>query len=565
LNAPILNLHTPSADDELVFLPLGGSGEIGMNLNAYGYGPADDRKWLIVDVGVTFGGSDEPGIDLILPDPVYLAGFAEDIVGIVLTHAHEDHIGAVAHLWPQLKAPLYATPFTAAMLRDKLKEKGLEKAAPITIIPMKHRFTLGPFDLEMVTLTHSIPEPNGLAIRTPLGMVLHTGDWKIDPDPQIGDATDAEALTRIGDEGVLAMVCDSTNVFVEGVAGSEGDVRVEMTKLIGELRGKVAVACFASNVARLESVCVAAAAAGRSVCLVGRSMIRVTGCAKSVGMLQGVNFVSPEQAGFLPDNSILYLCTGSQGEERAALSRIARGDHPHLTLHSGDTVIFSSRQIPGNERSIARMQAQLEEQGVQVITDADRPIHVSGHPCRDELRQMYSWARPQIAIPVHGERRHILEHVKLARTLQVREAIAPRNGDLIRLAPGPAEIIDEVPSGRLYVDGEILVPADGPAVTERKKLAEEGHITVALCIDAKGRLVSGPDVRVAGLAERNPKDGEANLDALAEAAEEAFERLKAENRRNEDLVEEAVSRAVRRAADRIWRKRPFVDCVCLSL
>ena len=389
--------------------------------------------------GVTFGDQTTPGVDIILPDPTFIEEHARDILGIVLTHAHEDHIGAVAWLWPRLKAPLYATPFTAFLLREKLREAGLLDAARITEVPLGGTFRLGPFEVTLITLTHSIPEPNGLAIRTPLGVILHTGDWKIDPDPLTGAATDEDAIRRLGDEGVLAMVCDSTNVFVDGEAGSEAQVRETLNALIGQLKGKVAAACFASNVARMDTIIRAAEANGRRVCLVGRSMIRMSQAARSVGLLDGIApFLSDSEARHMPGEKILYLCTGSQGEPRAALSRVADGSHPHVKLGQGDACVFSSRIIPGNEIPIRNLQNKLADRGVRLYTERDHPgIHVSGHPCRDELKRMYQWARPQIAVPTHGERRHLLEHAALARDLQVPQAVAPRNGDMVRLAPGP--------------------------------------------------------------------------------------------------------------------------------
>ncbi|HQR89091.1 MAG TPA: ribonuclease J, partial [Caulobacter sp.] len=395
---------TKSSQDELVFLPLGGSNEIGMNFNLYGFGPAHARKWIVVDLGVTFGDQTTPGVEIILPDPEYIEAYADDILGIVLTHAHEDHLGAVHWLWPRLKAPVYATPFTAFLLREKLRDARLLDEVSITEVPLGGKFSIGPFDLEMITLTHSIPEPNGLAIKTPLGTILHTGDWKIDPEPQLGEATDIDAIRKLGDEGILAMVCDSTNVFVDGVAGSEADVRVAMNKLISGLTGKIAVACFASNVARMDTVIRAAQAAGRKVCLAGRSMHRMSAAARSVGLLVGIEpFITDDQAKYLPENEVLFLCTGSQGEARAALSRIAEGTHPHVKLSQGDHVVFSSRVIPDNEIPIRNLQNKLADRGVRLHTERDTPgIHVSGHPCRDELKQMYQWARPEIAIPTHG-------------------------------------------------------------------------------------------------------------------------------------------------------------------
>ena len=555
-------------DDELVFLPLGGSGEIGMNLNAYGFGPPDNRKWIIVDIGVTFGREElTPGIDLILPDASYLEDERDNILGIVLTHAHEDHIGALPWLWPKLKAPIYATPFTAVLVREKLRERGLLEKAPVTVIPLKGKLTLGPFDIEFVTLTHSIPEPNGLAIRTPLGLIWHTGDWKIDPDPLIGEVSDEGAVRALADEGVLAMVCDSTNVFVEGDSGSEADVRVRLTEVIAQCRNRVAVTAFASNVARVETVMHAARAAGRTVCLVGRSMHRIVAAAKSVGLLADApDTIDEDEAGGLAPEHILYLCTGSQGEARAALSRIARNEHRHVALHSGDTVIFSSRMIPGNETAIHALYSQLEQRGVDVITSEDAPIHVSGHPARDELRQMYQWARPQIAVPVHGERRHILAHVELAKELQIPEAVAPKNGDLIRLAPGPAAVIDEVPSGRLYLDGRNLVEPEDDAFKDRRRIGAEGVINVTLALgEKKSNILAGPNVSARGLTMANEEEFELTLDELAAVAEAAFAKLNSSDKSDDEAVEGALMRAVRKSAERLFGKRPLVDVSVLRI
>ncbi|MFN9148949.1 MAG: ribonuclease J [Hyphomonadaceae bacterium] len=557
---------TKNKTDELVFLPLGGSNEIGMNLNAYGFGPEGDKKWIVVDVGVTFAGEEGiPGVDLILPDPEFLETNKDDILAIVLTHAHEDHIGAMGWLWPRFPAPVYATPFTAHLLRDKLRERGIERKVPLHEVPLKHRFQVGPFDIEYVTLTHSIAEPNGLAIHTPLGTVMHTGDWKIDIDPLIGEQTDSARIRQIGDDGVLAMVCDSTNVFSEGEAGSEAGVRDGLFEAIAEQKGKVAVACFASNVARILSTVEAATAAGRSVSLIGRSMLRITGAAKAVGLLQDATFIEPEMARHLPDDKVLYLCTGSQGEPRAALARIAEGSHPFVTLGRGDTCLFSSREIPGNERAILELQNKLAMRGVNIITGKDRHIHVSGHPCRDELRAMYEMVRPQIAIPTHGEQRHLMEHVKFALSLQVPEALAVKNGDMIRLAPGPAAVIDEVPNGRLLVDGDAIIASDSETIRDRIRLGEHGYVMVSIAIDAKGRIKAGPDVRARGLSERNGSPAEGRLEQLADAAEEAFNRLKPDQRMDEETAEGFVMRAVRKACDRIFGKRPIVDVVVMTI
>lgn len=538
-----------------------------MNLNAYGFGPADDRKWIVVDIGVTFGREEDvPGVELVLPDPTFLEQERDNILGIVLTHAHEDHIGALPWLWPRLKAPVYATPFTAALVREKLREQGLLDKVPLTEIPLKGQLKLGPFEIDFVTLTHSIPEPNGLAIRTPLGLIWHTGDWKIDPDPLIGETTDEAKVRAMAEEGVLAMVCDSTNVFVEGATGSEADVRKKLTEVIGRCTGKVAVTAFASNVARVETALLAARAAGRTPCLVGRSMHRIYNAAKSVGLLQNApDVIDEEDAADLPDDKILFLCTGSQGEPRAALSRIARGDHRNVTLRQGDTVIFSSRVIPGNETAIHALYEEFVRRGVELITADDHYIHVSGHPARDELKQMYQWARPKIAIPVHGEMRHIREHVKLAQALQVPETIAPNNGDLIRLAPGPVAVIDETPAGRLYVDGSVILETDSESIRDRKRLAAEGAINIALAVSAKNAIASGPNVSVRGLTMPDEEDMELALEEIERTAEAAFAKLPHGERADDDIIESALVRAVRKAADRLWRKRPLVDVTVLRL
>ncbi len=559
-----MNAHP---NDELVFLPLGGSGEVGMNFNMYGYGPPQKRRWIIVDMGVTFGDQTTPGVEIILPDPRFAEEHAGEIEGILLTHAHEDHIGAVAWLWPQIKAPIYATPFTAFLVREKLREAGILDDVTIRIVPLGGHVKLGPFDVELVSMTHSTAEPNALAIRTPLGVVLHTGDWKIDPDPVIGAPTDAGALRRLGDEGVLAMVCDSTNVFVDGTAGSEASVRDALSKVIAPLKGKVAVGCFASNVARMDSVIRAAEANDRRVCLLGRSMHRMSAAARSVGLLTDVQpFVSDAEAGYFPDDKVLYLCTGSQGEPRAALARIAEGTHPHVSLGQGDAVVFSSRVIPGNEVPIRTLQNKLADRGVRLHTEREHPgIHVSGHPCRDELREMYQWVRPEIAVPTHGERRHLLEHVAFARDLQTPQAVAPRNGEVVRLAPGRAEVIDEAPSGLLYVDGGMMTPANSEPLRERRHAASNGALMVAVTLDKRGRLAADVSVRSIGLPgdEEYPLDDA--LDDLADDAENAVRRLDGGARDDDRLVEQAVARTLKKSAQRIWERRPVVETLVTRL
>lgn len=545
------------AKDELVFLPLGGSGEIGMNMNLYGFGPPSNRKWIMIDCGVMFGDLSTPGVEIICADPTFIMEERDNLLALVLTHGHEDHIGAVGLLAPDFRCPVYATAFTAKLVESKLEERGAK--IDMRVIDLGARLTIGPFDIEFVTLTHSIPEPNGVIIRTPLGMVLHTGDWKIDPEPTLGPVTDSTTLRAIGDEGVLVMVCDSTNVLSKGSSGSEMRVKENLTRVIAQQKGRVAVTTFASNVSRVVSICAAAKAADRSVCLLGRSMLRIVGAARDVGILpDGVSFVEPQQAGLMPRERVLYLCTGSQGEPRAALARIARDDHRDLVLSDGDTVIFSSKIIPGNEREIFTLINDLVDLGVKIITEKDEFIHVSGHPNRDELKMMYEWVRPRYSIPVHGEARHLETHADFAMSLGVEEAISPRNGDLIRLAPGEPRIIDEVPAGRWILDGELMMPEGAGPMRERKKLSFAGMVTVALAIDEHSMLAAEPSVAIVG-APRETPGVEDVAGVIAEKAGKAFLQLAKAKRQENEAVSLAVTRAVRTVMIAIWGKRPGVS------
>jgi ribonuclease J len=539
---------------ELLFLPLGGAGEIGMNLNLYGWG----GKWVMVDLGVTFGDDSVPGVDVVMPDPTFIVERREDLLGLVVTHAHEDHIGAIPHLWRRLRCPIYATPFTASVLRRKLAEVGLEREAKITIVPLSGSFSLGAFRFELITLTHSIPEPNAVVIRTPAGTILHTGDWKFDPNPLVGEVSDEAALRRLGEEGVLALIGDSTNVFKPGEAGSEAEVRESLIQLVGQFDNRVAVACFASNVARLESVAAAAAANDRQVALVGRSLYKMEEAARENGYLTDTPpFLSEEDIGYLPRDKILLLCTGSQGEPRAALSRIASNDHPHIVMEEGDTVIFSSRIIPGNEKSIGHLQDMLVRQGIEVVTEQDHFVHVSGHPCRDELARMYAQVRPRIAVPVHGELRHLVEHARVASECQVPQSVVAENGSVVRLAPGDPAIIDKVQVGRLGVDGNRLVPLGGTMLRERQRMVNAGTAVATLVLNGAGQLMADPQVSVHGLLD---PEGDAGIAAgLQKAIRAAVEKLDKSARRDDAAVREAARLAVRRTMQTDVGRKPLTD------
>jgi ribonuclease J len=550
--------------EELVFAPLGGVGEIGMNLAVYGFGDPQRRKWIAVDLGVSFGGDDLPGIDLIMPDIRFLVEQRRNLLGLVLTHAHEDHFGAVLDLWPRLKVPVFATPFTAALLEAKRQGEPGAPEVPVTIVPLGGRFSLGPFDIELVSVAHSIPESNGLIIRTPLGAVLHTGDWKIDPTPVLGPPTDEGKLRALGNEGCLALIGDSTNAVREGRSPSEMEVAKTLAELIRTAPARVAVTTFASHVGRLRSVARAAAACDRDVVLVGRSMERIAQVARETGYLDDIQeFRSLEVYGYLPPDKVVALCTGSQGEARAALARIAEDDHPEVSFSPGDRVIFSSRAIPGNEKAVMRVINGLVSRGIEVITDREHLVHVSGHPRRAELQDMIGWVRPQVLIPAHGEPLHMAAHAALARRAGVPEVITCRDGDLVRLAPQPG-IIDEVPAGRLYKDGALLIGAEQRTVADRRRLGFVGIVSVALTLSHKGELVTGPRVELTGIPDADAA-GTPMLEIAQEAVLAAFKSMPQPRRRDPDTVAEALRRAVRAAISSAWKKKPICHVHVLTV
>jgi ribonuclease J len=536
---------------ELAFLPLGGTGEIGMNLNLY----RCDGKYLAVDCGIGFGGNEMPEADVIMPDPAFIAERRDRLVGLVITHAHEDHVGAVAHLWRQLKCPVWATPFTAAVLRRKLGEAHLLHDVKINVVPPGGSFEIAPFRLQFLRVAHSTPEAQALAIRTPYGTVVHTGDWKLDPHPLVGPPTDEAAFSALGDEGVLAMVCDSTNALVEGHSGSEGDVRRSLSTLIKSIEGRIAVTCFASNVARVESVAMAARDAGRSVALVGRSLRNLEAAARETGYLSTVpQFVSEDAANDVPDDNLLILITGSQGEPRSALARVAADTHPSIALGEGDTVIFSSRMIPGNEKAIGTVQDNLVRRGVRVMTDEDHMVHVSGHPARDELRRLYRLVRPRFSVPVHGEWRHLSAHAALAQELGVTPLML-ENGDILTLYPGKPQVTDSAPVGRLALDGNRVVPLQGGVMAARRRMLFNGLVVGSLAVDATGRIMGQARVTAPGLFE--PDDPE--TDRISREFAGALADLPAPLRRDDSGLAEAARAALRKIVGRKLGKKPMVD------
>jgi ribonuclease J len=541
---------------ELVFAPLGGVGEIGMNLAVYGFGNERNRQWIAVDLGVAFAGDDLPGIDLIMPDVRFLEEERTNFLGLVLTHAHEDHFGALLELWPQLKLPVYATPFTAALLRAKREGEANAPDIPVNVIPLGSRFALGPFDIELVSMSHSIPESNALIIRTPLGAVLHTGDWKIDPYPGVPPATDEGKLRALGSEGCLALIGDSTNAFREGRSPSEAEVAKCLTDLICSAPRRVAVTTFASNVARMRAVAQAAASGEREVVVVGRAMNRIAHVARETGYLEGIKeFRSVDAYGYLPPDKVVALCTGSQGESRAALARIAKDEHPDVAFSSGDRVIFSARAIPGNEKAVMRVINGLVGQGVEVITDRTHLVHASGHPRTDELTELLGWVRPATVIPVHGEPLHMAEHASVARRAGVGNVVMCRDGELIRLAPGAPKKIDELPAGRYYKDGALLVSAEERTVADRRRLGFAGVASIAVALSERGDLVGDPEVKLTGIPLTDAQ-GRSTSELVFDAAMQAFASLSRAQRRDPEFVSEAMRRAMRESLNAAWNKKP---------
>ncbi|MDP6692330.1 MAG: ribonuclease J [Alphaproteobacteria bacterium] len=537
-----------------------------MNMNLYGIA----GQWLLVDLGVTFANGEQPGIELITPDPTYIADRRDDLAGLILTHAHEDHLGAVAHLWPRLRCPVWATPFAAALLRNKLEEAGLLLEVPLHIIQPGEQLQIGPFGIDFIALTHSTLEMNALAIRTKAGLVLHTGDWKLDPDPLLGPKSDEDALRRLGDEGVMAMIGDSTNALNDGTSGSEADVLDSLMRICADRTGRIAVASFASNVARIDTVARVAAAHDRHLILVGRSLWRIVAAAQECGYLNDLPpFLTDDEGAYLPPEKVMFMCTGCQGESRAALARIAHGDHRHVVLEQGDLVIFSSRVIPGNEMAISRVRNRLLWNGVEVIGENEPGVHVSGHPCRDELAEMYRLVRPRIAVPVHGEYQHMLAHAELARSLQVPEAVVIENGQALRLAPGAAEVVGEVQSGRCYVDGDVVVPANDDGVRTRRKLMFSGAAVVILVADDEGALLADPELVLQGLAGEATGEDDDGTSALAvaggEAVEAALDELPASARRDDGRMTEAARVALRRLIRDRLGKRAVVEARIIRL
>ena len=546
---------------QLLFVPLGGAGEIGMNLNLYGY----DGKWLMVDLGITFADERHPGIDIVVPDPAFIVERRDDLLGLVLTHAHEDHLGAVPYLWERLRCPVYATKFTAGMLKGKLTEAGLLHQVPLIEVAEGGRLSLGPFDVRYLPITHSIPESNALAIRTPAGLVLHTGDFKLDPEPLVGEPTERDHFVALGEEGVLAVIADSTNVFEPERAASEGSLRRSLTALVEGCEGRIAMTTFASHVARIETAAAVAAANGRHIALVGRSLWRTLAVARAAGYLNGAHtFLSEADAMHVPRGELLLLCAGSQGEPRGAMTRIARGEHPQVSLEPGDVAIFSSRIIPGNERALAEVHNRLVRDGVRVITEKDHFVHVSGHPGREDLAEMYRWLRPRMVVPVHGEARHLAEHAAFARSLQIPEAVEVDNGAVLRLAPGPAKVIDRAPAGRLLLDHGNLVAEDNEAVRQRRRLGQSGLLLATLVIDAEGCLAAEPQLMTKGVALNGGESAELGI-SLGAALRQAIATLSPAALKNDEAIKGAAAAALRATLKQAGAGRAAIETQIVRL
>ena len=546
----------------LIFVPLGGVGEIGMNLALYGYGPEHDRRWLMVDCGVTFPDSHLPGVDLVLPDIRFIEAERANLAGIVITHAHEDHYGALLSLYHRLSPdgsiPVHMTPFGAGMLEAKAQGEPDAPVVPVKIYDGGSRFAVGPFEIEAISVTHSIPEPVSLAIRTPAGLVLHSGDWKHDTDPALGPLTDEDRFRQLGEEGVLALICDSTNAMRDGESPSESDVSRGLADVIGKASGRVAITTFSSNVGRIKAIALAAQSVGRRVLLLGRSMKRVVDVASELGYMEGVEpFIAEDEFGYLPREEVVIILTGSQGEPRAALAKLGREEMRDIHLTAGDTVVYSSRVIPGNEKAILETKNRLIDMGVEVIEDGDALVHVSGHPRRNELRQMYAWTRPKIGIPVHGEAAHLSAQAALMRKAGIGQVIDARNGDMVRLAPGDAEVVDDVPHGEIYRDGKIIGDDDAVGVTDRRRLSFAGHVAVSVVLDKRHEIATEPQVVAIGVP-RSDSRGDDIEDRMYEAAVGAVESMPRNRRKDLDAVEDAVARAVRAAARQAWGKKPLV-------
>ena len=543
--------------DELLFCPLGGSGEIGMNMNLFAYGKPGAHKWIMVDIGVTFADDTIPGVDLIYPDPGFIVDKKEDLLGIILTHAHEDHIGAIALLWPQLKCKIFATPFTAVLIKEKFKEKNIDITNHLKIVQLNGTVNLEPFKIEYITLTHSILEPNGLRIETPAGIILHTGDWKIDPEPLIGEKTNSNRLKEVGKEGVLAMICDSTNVFSMGKAGSELDVRKSLLNIMGSLKKRIVMASFASNVARMETAFYCAEKTGRQISLVGRSMHRIFKAARQCGYLKNViEPIDAREAKKISREKIVYLCTGSQGEPMAALMRIASYTHPDVFIEKDDTVIFSSKIIPGNEKKLFKLQNQLVKDGIEVISEESEFVHVSGHPNRDDLREMYDWVKPNCVIPVHGEHRHMIEHMKFAHEMKVPHPVQVQNGDIVKLFPGKPHVFDKAPSGRLYLDGNMSVDEDSQSIKDRKNLSANGYMEVTILISQKGNIHKRPVLTFRGIPVY---DVDEFIYGLEEAIEGTIKTFSLGNKKQEYNLIDALKITCKKYTKEMTGKKPFTN------